>query len=45
MSCHYFEESVICYMKKIMEENENSSKAKKGTVEEWTKIDGLKTKK
>ena len=45
MNCHYFEESRIYYMKKIMEKNGNSSKAKKGTVEEWTRIDGLKTKK
>ena len=45
MNCHYFEESFICYMKKVMEKNGNSSKAKKGTVEEWTRIDGLKTKK
>ena len=45
MNCHYFEESLICYMKKVMEKNGNSSKAKKGTVEEWTRIDGLKTKK
>lgn len=45
MNCHYFEESLICYMKKVMEKNRNSLKAKKGTVEEWTRIDGLKTKK
>ena len=44
MNCHYFEENLICYMKKVMEKNGNSSKAKKGTVEEWTRIDGPKTK-
>ena len=31
-------------MKKVIEKNGNSSKAKKGTVEEWTSIDGLKLK-
>lgn len=38
MKCHYFEESLICYMKKVMEKMEIVQKLKRG---QWKSGRGL----